>query len=98
MKTYTLTPEAQEAFDEWYKKDETVSIIADGISNVLKAFFSYHPEHMTEQPSTSKRDDVLRVATAIYTDPSWTDGVTEAINIATELIAEVDKRFNPTHP
>jgi hypothetical protein len=95
MKTYTLTPESQEAFDNWLDlPDNTAYVPYDGIGNCLEAFFQDHPEHLTEQPSTSKRDEVLMVATAIYCDPLRQSSVADAVELSVELIAEVDKRFN----
>jgi hypothetical protein len=98
MKTYTLTPAAQEAFDEWYCK-VNITVNKYGIGNCLEAFFQDHPEHLTEHPSTSKRDEVLRVATEIYCHRSITKrSNVMAVTSAFTLIAEVDKRFNTHTP
>jgi len=97
MKTYTLTPEAQEAFDGWYNDVANYNSIKHGFTKCLELFFTAHPEYLTEQPSTSKRDEVARMATAIFCSQrkiEYDIAVIHAIN----LQAEVDKRFNPTHP
>jgi len=97
MKTYTLTPAAQEAFTEFYNSNNSPIIGLSGFTNCLEAFFQAHPEHLTEQPSTSKRDEVARMATAIFCSQrkiEYDIAVIHAIN----LQAEVDKRFNTTNP
>jgi hypothetical protein len=97
-KTYTLTPAAQEAFDEWYLKSFWI-ITGDNISKILEAFFRAHPEHLTEQPSTSKRDEVLRVATALLPmNEKFSNPLKSAVDDAEALIAEVDKLFNTPTP
>lgn len=97
MKTYTLTPEAQEAFNKWYNNRFTPEDIQyDGIDKTLKAFFKAHPEYLTEQPSTLKRDEVLKIATALMTGRKWLDPIDykSVVSMAETLQAEVDKRFN----
>ena len=98
MKTYTLTPEAQESFDKWLDNKTARTLYEHGIKQCLEAFFQAHPEHLIEAPSTSKRDEVLRVATAAYegycSNPNYVKRINSCVDDAVQLIAEVDKRFN----
>lgn len=95
MKTYTLTPECIEDLLVWYKgESETVFVTTSGVEKVLEAFFTDHPEHLTEAPSTSKRDEVLRVATALAAGMAGNSALTEYLsgNIPTPVpdrIAEI---------
>jgi len=89
--TYTLTAAGIQDLLTWYKKECRVSVVLNGAETVMELFFTDHPEHLTEQPSTSKRDEVLRVATAFALIGETIDN---AVTLSMNLIAEVDKRFN----
>ena len=90
--THPLTTEVIEDLLTWYRMHKELAVTLDGGDKILELFFRDHPEHKLEPTSTSKRDEVLRVATKFAAANEITFRV--AVDLAIELISEVDKRFN----